>query len=137
MLRCCGDKEAIAARYLQQLLPSFQTVQRLHARMTGDAAARPPSPQRKISISSLLLSPPDAVPPRTPSASSQNSGRSVAAVADAALAQEAAAVVQRVGVLLREPFGRLPQAARGEPLLAGDADPYPTPPLADTPFWFR
>ena len=53
------------------------------------------------------LSPPDAVPPRTPSASSQNSGRSVAAVADAALAQEAAAVVQRVGVLLREPFRSL------------------------------
>jgi hypothetical protein len=142
MLRACSAEEPIAGKYQEMLAPAFDALQSIRAKIQYDPHAAQRSSQPKISISSLLQPTPESTPaPFNCHAYSPLSDGSVTPEkrpgVDPALVEEAASIVQRIGVLLQDPFGRLQQSGRDDGSTSPLACPYPTPPISETQFWFR
>lgn len=131
MLRVCSNEEPIAARYLAMLEPAFETLQEIRQKLDTEIERGKRSSQPKLSISALLESSPSPTPASTPQGARSSSPQLLKA--DPVLREDASKIVARMGILLKDPFGRLQQS--GE--LTSVEVPYPSPPLSETTFWFR
>jgi len=131
MLQVCSNEEPVAVRYLAMLEPAFETLQTIRRRLDAEVERGKRSSQPKISISALL-EPTESPTPTTPPQDLQNTGLQPPKV-DPILREDAAKIVARMGVIMKNPFGKLHHTTENGVM----ENPYPTPPLSETVFWFR
>jgi len=131
MLRICSNEEPMAVRYLAMLEPAFETLHSIRLKLDAEVEREKRSSQPKISISALLEPTPSPTPIST--AQESHSFNPQPPNLDPNLREDARKIVANIGVILKDPFGKL-QQSRDTDL----ADmPYPSPPLLETSFWFR
>lgn len=131
MLRVCSNEEPIAVRYLAMLEPAFETLHSIRLKLDLEVEKGKRSTQPKISISALLEPTTSPTPISTPHG--PRSFSSQPPNLDPNLREDARKIVAHIGILLKDPFGRL-QQSRDRGLAEGS---YPSPPLSETSFWFR
>lgn len=131
MLRICSNEEPTAVRYLAMLEPAFETLHSIRLKLDAEVEKGKRCSQPKISISALLEPTPSPTPLSTPQGPRSFSPQ--LPNLDPNLREDARKIVTSLGVLLKDPFGRLQQSLD---IGLGEV-PYPSPPLSETIFWFR
>lgn len=131
MLRVCSNEEPIAVRYLAMVEPASDTLQWIRQKLDAEVERGKRSSQPKISISALLESTPSPTPMSTPQETRSTSPQPPKL--DPMLREDVSKIIARMSVLLKDPFGRFQHGVE----ISYPEDPYPSPALSETTFWFR